>query len=210
MSQTEPAGSTSEMSITQQAALRARYRQKPESAWATHLAWTETSGRDLADPFRGTVKVSLAGRQLAFALDDGVGGPHDQPSPGELFCAALAASVDSTIRLAAARTMVDIARLAVMVTGDVDSRGSLGDPGVPVGFQSMRLDIQLELAEGASPGAAEQLLAAAGRYSEILQTLRSLVPIHMVHTVDTQPPASDARRGESPYRRTTASSAAAR
>jgi hypothetical protein len=47
------------------AALRARHQHAPESAWATHLAWTETSGPDAADPFRGSVHRSLAGRKLA-------------------------------------------------------------------------------------------------------------------------------------------------
>jgi uncharacterized OsmC-like protein len=183
------------MSIIRQAALRARFQHAPESAWATHLAWTETTGADIADPFRGTVHVSLADRKLAFALDDGVGGPHDQPAPGELFCAALAACVDATVRLAAARMKVDIARLAVIVTGDVDSRGSLGEDGVPVGFQSMRLEIQLELADGARAGAAERLLAAAERWSEVLQTLRSRVPIVVVHAGGAQQPAAAAACG---------------
>jgi uncharacterized OsmC-like protein len=163
------------------APLRARYQESPESAWATHLAWTEVSGSDAADPFRGTVHMSLADRKLAYALDDGVGGPHDQPAPGELFCAALAACVDSTIRLAAARMGVEVERLAVIVTGDVDSRGSLGVEGAPVGFQSMRLQIQLQLGPRSRPGAAEKLLAAAEKYSEVLQTLRSPVPIEIVH-----------------------------
>jgi len=117
-----------------QAALRSRYVRAPESAWATHFAWTEASGPELADPFRGTVRVGVAGREVAFALDDAVGGPHDAPAPGELFCAALAACLDSTLRLVAARMDVTIERLAVIVTGDVDARGSLGDSGVPSGF----------------------------------------------------------------------------
>ena len=73
------------------------------------------------------------GWKLAFALGDGVGGLHDQPAPGELLCAALAACVDATNRLAAVRLKAGIARLTVIVTGDIDSRGSLSDDGVPVG-----------------------------------------------------------------------------
>jgi uncharacterized OsmC-like protein len=182
------------MSITRQAALRARYRHAPELAWATHLAWTESSGADIADPYRGTVRVSLAGRKLPFSLDDGVGGAHDAPAPGELLCAALAACVDATMRLAAARMNIELARLAVIVTADVDSRGSLGEPGVPVGFQSMRLEIQLELAS-AVPGAAEALLADAEQRSEVLQTLRQLVPIELVQLVQSGPEQVSAATG---------------
>jgi uncharacterized OsmC-like protein len=181
MSRARVSGVPTSMSIANpRAALRARYQEEPESAWATHLAWTETSGAG-ADPFRGTVHMSLADRELNYALDDGVGGPHDQPAPGELLCAAVAACVDATIRLAAARMDVEIERLAVIVTGDVDSRGSLGQADVPVGFQSMRLEIQLQLGARSRPGAAEKLLAAAERYSEVLQTLRSPMPIEIVH-----------------------------
>ena len=162
-----------------QAALRSRYRAQPEFAWATHLAWTEASG---ADPFRGEVRMSLAGRRLAFALDDGVGGPHDQPSPGELLCAALAACVDSTLRLAAAAMDVGIRDLAVIVTGDVDSRGGLGETHVPVGFQSMRVEIRLRVEDDASAGAAEALIGIAQCRSPILQTLGAAVRIVLVRS----------------------------
>src|SRR5262245_51585579 len=123
--------------------LRSHYRRTPEAAWATHLAWTDASGPEIADPYHGTVRVGLDGRELPFALDDAVGGPHDGPAPGELLCAALAACVDSTIRLVAARMQIALVRLAVIVTGDVDGRGALGEEDVPVGFQSIRLEVQL-------------------------------------------------------------------
>ncbi len=160
--------------------LRSRYRRAPESAWATHLAWTESSWQAMADPFRGTVFVSLAGRGQAFSLDDSVGGPHDETAPGELLCAALASSFDSTLRLAAARMDVAIEHLAVVVTGDVDARGALGVAGVPVGFQSMRLQVDLRLAAGTHAGTADRLLANAERHCEVLQTLRPGVPIVVI------------------------------
>src|SRR5262245_43179662 len=134
--------------------------QLPEAAWATHLAWTEATELDTADPYRGTVRIGLKGRELAFALDDAVGGPHDAPAPapGELVCAALAACLDSTIRLVAARMRIALSRLVVLVTGDVDGRGTLGEEEVPVGFQSIRLEVQLQPAPGTSARAADELL----------------------------------------------------
>jgi len=159
-----------------QATLRGRYRRAPESAWATPIAWTEASGAEASDPFGGTVRLGLAGHKEPFALDESVGGEHDQPSPGELLCGALAACVDASIRLEAARMDLAIERLAVLATGDVDARGSLGEDGVPVGFQSMRVEIQLRLSR-ASAAVAEKLVAAAQRRSPVLQTLRSAVPV---------------------------------
>jgi len=124
------------------------------------------------------------GQELTFALDDSVGGAHDAPTPGELFCAALAASVDSAVRLVAARMSVGIERLAVIVTGDVDSRGVLGDTQVPVGFQSIRLEVQLRLAAGTTAATGKRLLAIAERHCEVLQTLMSGVRIRVIHSGD--------------------------
>jgi uncharacterized OsmC-like protein len=163
-----------------EAALRARYRLAPESAWATHLAWTESSGAEVADPYRGMARMGLAGHELPFALDDAVGGPHDEPAPGELLCAALAACLDSTIRLVAVRHGIVILGLAVIVTGDVDARGTLGDRDVPVGFQSLRVEIQLKVADGTPSAAADRLLDIAARHCEMLQTLRTGVPIEIL------------------------------
>ena len=68
----------------------------------------------------------------------------------------------------------------VMATGDVDSRGALGEAGVRVGFQSIRLEIQLRLEDRFDPGVADVLVARAERRCELLQTLRFAVPIEVV------------------------------
>ena len=160
--------------------LRARYRDSPELAWATHLAWTDASGAALADPYRGVTRTGLVGRELPYALDDAVGGPKDEPTPGEILCAALAASLDATLRLVAIRRGITVASLAVIVTGDVDARGALGDPDVPVGFQSLRVEVQLRLADGTPPGTADHLLGFAERQRELMATLRTGVPVELV------------------------------
>ena len=75
---------------------------------------------------------------------------------------------------------IALERLAVVVTGDVDGRGTLGEPQVPVGFQSLRLEVQLVPAPGTSPRLVERLLAAAERHCEVLQTLRNGAPIEVI------------------------------
>src|SRR5262249_56357241 len=117
-------------------------------------------------------------RAVPFALDESVGGTHDQPSPSELFCAALAASLDTAIRLEAARMNQAIERLAVLATGDIDARGSLGEDGVPVGFQSLPVEIPVRLSGGAR-SAADKLIDAAQNRCPILQTLRPLVELEL-------------------------------
>jgi uncharacterized OsmC-like protein len=162
-----------------QTALRAWYGSVPAAAWTTHLAWTE-SGAEMVDPFAGQVRVGLWGHPQPFALDDRGGSPALAPAPGEFMCAALAACVDAAIRLEAAERDLPVERLVVIAKGDVDGRGALGVGDVPVGFQSMRLELELRLAPGIGSRAAAELIAAATSHSPALQTLRAAVPIEIV------------------------------
>jgi organic hydroperoxide reductase OsmC/OhrA len=149
-------------------------------AWDTHLAWTE-AGAEAA----GVVRLGLDGHGAAYPLQDMTG-----DRPDDLLCAAVAASLDSTIRRIAAGMNLAIQRLAVLVTGDVDARGALDEPGVPVGFQSMRVEVQIRLA-GGGVGPAARAVSAAERQCVTLQTLRACVPIDVVITDAT---AAEPRR----------------
>ncbi|HKA88310.1 MAG TPA: OsmC family protein, partial [Haliangiales bacterium] len=90
--------------------------------------------------------------------------------------AAVAASFDATIREIARERSIAIGRLAVIVTGDVDVRGARGERGVMVGFQSMRVEVQLRL----GPDDTDSLIAAAEGRCVMLQTLRGALPIELV------------------------------
>jgi hypothetical protein len=73
---------------------------------------------------------------------------------------------------------VGLNTLEVDVTADVDVRGTLMVAReVPVGFQSMRCQVNLQAAEGTEPRLLERLLAAAEQSCVNLQTLRSGVPV---------------------------------
>jgi len=130
------------------------------------------------------VHVGLEGRELTYALERRVGGPDDDLRPRDLLCAAVASCFDSAIRLVAARLGIVVERLVVIVTGDVDARGTLGDPHVPVGFQSLRVEVQLRLAGEPDPGTTAHVIASAQRRSVLLQTLRGAVPIEIIVAAD--------------------------
>lgn len=147
-------------------------------AWVTHLAWTEAEGTEAADRTRGVVRLGLDGREVAFALEDEARGQRDH-----LLCAAVAGCLDANVRRAAARARVTIERLAILVTADVDIRGSLGEAGVPVGFQSMRVEVQLRLA-ARDRAATAHTVATAERLCVTLQTLRASLPIELVLSED--------------------------
>jgi len=134
------------------------------------------------DPFHGMVVPGSQdyGVVWPFGIHRAVGGDHDGPNPGDLLCAALAACLDSTIRIIANRLAIDIAALEVDVSAEVDVRGTLVvDRAVPVGFQQMRYQVTIQTAEGTDQQLVEKLLAAAEQSCVNLHTLRSGVAIEL-------------------------------
>src|SRR5689334_9970228 len=122
--------------------LRQRYLDAPEDARITDHARSERGVT--TDPFHGYVVPGSKdyGITWPFGIHYAVGGYHDGPNPGDLLCTALAACLDSTIRIVAGRLGVELLALEVDVTANVDVRGTLViDRAVPVGFQGMRCAI---------------------------------------------------------------------
>ena len=154
--------------------LRERYKHTAQEAWITDRGMT-TRGVE-TDPFHGYVVPGSQdyGIVWPFGIHAAVGGYHDGPNPGDLLCAALAACLDSTIRIIAGRLQLTLTSLEVAVTAEVDVRGTLVvDRLVPVGFQKMRCRVNLEAARGTDPKLVEKLCAAAEHSCVNLQTLRS-------------------------------------
>jgi uncharacterized OsmC-like protein len=158
--------------------LRKHYRESPEDARITDRA--KTSGGTEMDPFHGKVVPGSEdhGVKWSFGIHRAVGGDHDLPNPGDLLAAALAACLDATIRIIAARMGVSLMSLSVEVVADVDVRGCLQvDRGVPVGFQEMRCHVALKAANGTDPQFVQMLVAASENSCVNFQTLRSGVRI---------------------------------
>lgn len=158
--------------------LRERYKVAPEKAAITDRA--RTTGGTGTDPFHGFVVAGDEdfGVNWPFGIHRAVGGCHDAPNPGDMLCGALAACLDSTIRMIAERLGVTLNVLEVEVTADVDVRGTLlVETTVPVGFQSMRCHVHLQAAEDTDPKVVQKLLSAAEHSCVVLQTLRSGIPV---------------------------------
>jgi uncharacterized OsmC-like protein len=158
--------------------LRKHYKVSPEDAVITDRAIT-TGGTGM-DPFHGKVVPGSEDHGVVwpFGIHRAVGGDHDLPNPGDLLAAALAACLDSTIRMIAARMGVSLMSLSVEVAGDVDVRGCLlVDREVPVGFQEMRCHVDLKAATGTDPQLVQMLLAASENNCVVFQTLRSGVRV---------------------------------
>lgn len=156
-----------------QTTVRATYRTQPELATVTTQALT--GGTDISDPFHGTVRtVEGGGCTIGFGTHRAVGGPYDAPCPGDLFCAALAACLDSSVRLAANVIGVELTDLRVHVRGTLDVRGAMGiSREVPGGFQRIESDVHLKVAEGTPPEQLDLLRKAVDRCCVVGQTLKS-------------------------------------
>ncbi len=160
-----------------QAELRGAYRGDPAQALVTDRAWTSGEG-DIASPMLGRVHLGThAAAQLDYGVHYAIGGTHIAPVPGDLLCAALAACQESSLRMVASVLGVRLLHVGVNVRGNVDVRGTLGDPLVPVAFQSFEVSVQLRAAPDTQPHRLRQLYRAAERSWVVLQTLRSGVPV---------------------------------
>jgi uncharacterized OsmC-like protein len=154
-----------------QTALATTYQQDPKQAWITDVACTGTHSENIQDTLH--TEVTVAGVDIAIGVHKAVGGDGDAPVPGELLSAALAGCLDSTIRLIADRLNINLMRLAVVASAEVDVRGTLKlNPNVPVEFQKMHLSVDLEAAADTNPAMLNALVQAAESSCVVLQTLR--------------------------------------
>lgn len=163
--------------VTQrQEPLQSHYRTTPDAARVTDHAVTNSAG---ADPFHGCVTLGDGqAAPLDFGIHRAVGGDHDLPNPGDILCAALAACLDSTLRMIAARMAVPLNALEVAVRAHADVRGCLMvDPDVQAGFEHIEVDVSLNPAEGTDPKQIRMLTSSAEQCCVVLQTLRSDVHV---------------------------------
>lgn len=157
--------------------LRENYRRRPEEALITDQA--RAVGGKVDDPFHGFVNIGeQVDSKLRFGIHRAVGGFHDLPNPGDMLCAALAACLDSTLRMVANRLGLAIKRLEVSVCAEADVRGALRvDETVPVGFQRLECSVLIETANEADAERRTLLLNAAEHSCVVLRTLRGGVEV---------------------------------
>lgn len=163
---------------TRQDPLREEYKVAPHKA--SIIDGAIAKGGSVEDPFHGFVYPGSKdyGVEIHYGIHEAVGGYHDAPNPGDILSAALSACLDSTIRIIANRLQVPIISLEVRVTAEIDVRGTLMvERHVPVGFQKMLCEVDIEVAEGTDSKLVGKVLAAAERSCVTLQTLSNGVEI---------------------------------
>jgi uncharacterized OsmC-like protein len=163
------------MVARRQEPLRKLYRERPDQAQIADHARATSIG---LDPFHGAVVTGDSQVSLDFGIHRAIGGDHDLQNPGDILCAALAACLDSTLRMIADRMGIALETLVVEVRALADVRGCLMvDRQVPVGFQRIEVDVLVEGEVGTDPAQISKLTSAAERCCVVLQTLRSNIAV---------------------------------
>lgn len=163
--------------------LRSLYRRDPEPAQIVDKA--RTLGTAPGDPFHLRVEIGeeYEDTTLDVGVHRGVGGLHDEPNPGEILCAALAACQDQVVRMVANLLGVELLDVRAEVEGDVDLRGTLlVEPDVRPGFQAMRCAVDITPAPGSDPERVRKVAEVAERCCVVLDTLREGVAIDVSFT----------------------------
>jgi uncharacterized OsmC-like protein len=173
-----------------QATLCRSYSERPEEAISVKRVATVPGPN--TDALHGTaIAPDFPGTRWDYGIDSKVGGFDDLPNPGHLLCAALAACMDSTLRMIADRLGVGIDHLEVVVNGDVDVRGCLAmDASIRPGFRRIRCDVRLRPAPTASRRSVDILLTQTERLCVTLETLRNGVPVTVASEVEQDSPAT--------------------
>jgi len=155
------------------------YVKNPQAGWITDMAIIE--GKNLDDPLHTSVSINEELKiDFAMGVHRAVGGNHDFPNSGDLLCASLASCFETVLRMVADKLHITLVKTKVIATAYVDVRGTLMmDKNVPVGFQSMTLDVEIKVHDSVEKGMVPVLLKATEKSCIILQTLIKGIPIQV-------------------------------
>jgi uncharacterized OsmC-like protein len=147
-----------------QAPLKERYKEQPGAAFVT-LKARGNLGENV------TCKIQTGRALVEAGLHPATGGNGLSVCSGDMLLEALAACAGVTLNAVATALGIEIRKGAVQVEGDLDFRGTLGVvKDVPVGFQNIRLNFELDT--DASQDQLATLMRLTERYCVVYQTLR--------------------------------------
>ena len=151
--------------------LKERYRQDPASARLIHSVQSVPL---LDDPMRS--RVTIGTHTWDVAAHAMAGGPEGEACSGDVLLAALAACQEITVKMVAAGMGIVLDDLHVIVTGEMDFRGTMGtDREVPVGYQ--RITCEIHVRAQADPMRIQRMVEKAEQYCVVRDTLARGVPV---------------------------------
>ncbi|MBK7662937.1 MAG: OsmC family protein [Sterolibacteriaceae bacterium] len=146
-----------------QAPLKEHYREAPQAALITLRAQGRIG--------EGVSCKIATGKALVVAgLHPATGGSGQAACSGDMLLEALVACAGVTLKAVATALGIELRDASVQAEGDLDFRGTLGlSKEVPVGFQSIRL--QFDLDTDATEEQLATLLRLTERYCVVYQTI---------------------------------------
>jgi len=158
-----------------QAPLKARYRERPETALVTLRARGRV-GENI------TCKIETGNSPVKAGLHPATGGDGSAACSADMLLESLVACAGVTLSAVASALGISLRGATVEADGDLDFRGTLGvAKDVPVGFAQIRLHFDLDT--DASAEQIASLLRLTERYCVIYQTLMHPPKIDVSHAV---------------------------
>ena len=147
-----------------QAPIKESYQDEPEAA-RIRLAARGSQGADAV-----ACSVDLGRLVQEAEAHAGVGGPGTGACSGDLLLGSLAACAQVTCQMVAAAMGVPTRSIDVVAEGDLDLRGTLGIGDAPVGFEEIRLRLEID-APDATEEQLESMHEKTERFCVVLRTL---------------------------------------
>jgi uncharacterized OsmC-like protein len=158
-----------------QAPLKARYRERPETALVTLRA----EGR-VGDNI--TCKIETGKARVEAGLHPATGGDGQSACSADMLLEALVGCAGVTLRAVATALGIPLRDATIRAEGDLDFLGTLGvSKDVPVGFKQIRLHFDLDT--DASEEQRANLIRLTERYCVVYQTLSQSPQIAVSHRV---------------------------
>ena len=169
---------TPEQLRTLQAPVKSRFRERPESAWAVLIAEGQL------DRAQCVCRIPTGrGPVVEAGLHELTGGDGRWACSAQMLLEALIGCACTTACVVATALGIDFEQGAIRAEGDLDFRGTMGvSRETPVGFQSIRITIQLRTR--AEESLLVKLRELTERYCVVAQSLRTPVTCQIVKSAE--------------------------
>jgi uncharacterized OsmC-like protein len=161
-----------------QAPLKAKYRERPETALVT-LRAKGRIGENV------TCKIETGKARVEAGLHPATGGDGLNACSADMLLEALVGCAGVTLCAVSTALGIQLRGATIQAEGDLDFRGTLGvSKDIPAGFKQIRLNFDLDT--DATEEQLATLIRLTERYCVVYQTLSHPAKISVLHRVISQ------------------------
>jgi uncharacterized OsmC-like protein len=161
-----------------QAPLKAKYRERPETALVTLTAEGQI-GQNM------TCKIETGKARVEAGLHPATGGDGQSACSADMLLEALVGCAGVTLSAVATALGISLRDATIRAEGDLDFRGTLGvSKDAPIGFKQIRLHFDLDT--DATEEQRANLIRLTERYCVVYQTLNHSPNIAVSHRVTSR------------------------